>query len=72
MSLLAERRNAMPSQRVRNAIIAVVTTVWAVNFGAGLLVPDYQADQSINAIFMAVVGGLFALGARSDRKEDDK
>lgn len=56
----------MPSERVRNAIIAVVTTVWAVNFAAGLLVQDYQPDQAINAIFMAVVGGLFAIGARKD------
>jgi uncharacterized membrane-anchored protein YitT (DUF2179 family) len=54
----------MPSERVRTAIIAVVTTVWAVNFVAGLTVADYEPDQAINAIFMAIVGGLFALGAR--------
>lgn len=57
----------MPSERVRNVIIGVVTTVWAVNFAAGLLVDDYTPDQAINAIFMAIVGGLFALGARSDK-----
>lgn len=57
----------MPSERVRNVIIGVVTTVWAVNFAAGLLVDDYTPDQAINAIFMAIVGGLFALGARHDK-----
>lgn len=59
----------MPSDRVRNALIAVVTTVWAVNFASGLLVPSYEPDQAINAIFMAVVGGLFAIGARKDGGE---
>lgn len=61
----------MPSERVRNAIIGVVTTVWAANFAAGLLVNDYEPDQAINAIFMAIVGGLFAIGARSESKRGD-
>lgn len=61
----------MPSDHVRNAIIAVVTTVWAVNFGAGLFVSTYEPDQSINAVFMAIVGGLFAIGARSNKSGDD-
>lgn len=62
----------MPSERVRNSIIAVVTVVWAVNFGAGLFVSTYQPDQAINAIFMAIVGGLFAIGARKDNGGDSK
>lgn len=62
----------MPSERVRNAIIAVVTTVWAVNFGAGLFLEDYTPDQAINAIFMAIVGGLFAIGARHEKRGDDQ
>lgn len=62
----------MPSERVRNAIIAVVTTVWAVNFGAGLVVESYEPDQAINAIFMAIVGGLFAIGARRENGGDSK
>jgi Flp pilus assembly protein protease CpaA len=52
------------SDRTRTAIIAVVTVVWAVNFVAGLAVPHYDTSESINAIFMAIVGGLFALGGR--------
>jgi hypothetical protein len=54
----------MPSERVRTVLIGVVTTVWAANFVAGLAVPSYEPDQAINAIFMAVVGGLFALGRK--------
>jgi hypothetical protein len=57
----------MPSERVRTVLIGVVTTVWAANFAAGLAVPSYEPDQAINAIFMAIVGGLFALGNR-DKK----
>lgn len=55
----------MIGEKMRNWIIAVVTVVWAVNFMAGLL-PQfaYEPDQAINGIFMAIVGGLFALGAR--------
>jgi len=54
----------MVSERLRNVIIAVVTTVWAANFLAGLFVQDYKPSESINAIFMAIVGTLFALGQR--------
>lgn len=55
----------MIGDRTRTVIIAVVTTVWAINFTAGLVLQDYQPSESINGIFMAIVGGLFALGARS-------
>ena len=54
----------MIGDRTRTVIIAVVTTVWALNFTAGLVLSDYKPSESINGIFMAIVGGLFALGAR--------
>lgn len=54
----------MIGDRSRTIIIGVVTTVWAINFFAGLAVPGYEPSESINGIFMAIVGGLFALGAR--------
>lgn len=65
------------SDRARTAIITVVTLVWAVNFVAGLAVPHYDTSESINAIFMAIVGGLFALGGRDGdgskgKKGDEK
>lgn len=54
----------MISARTRTIVIAVVTAVWAANFIAGVAVKGYQPSESINGIFMAIVGGLFALGAR--------
>lgn len=70
----------MIGERARTVVIAVVTAVWAANFLAGVVVPGYETSESINGIFMAIVGGLFALGARQSDKngkndkndEDDK
>lgn len=56
----------MLSERVRTIVIFVVVAVWATNFFAGLWVDGYEPSESINAIFMAIVGGLFALGARGN------
>lgn len=57
----------MLTDKTRTTVIAVVTTVWAANFVAGLIPAlEYEPDQAINGIFMAIVGGLFALGARKD------
>lgn len=60
----------MLSERTRTVVIAVVTTVWAANFLAGILIEGYRPSESINGIFMAIVGGLFALGAREGNKKD--
>lgn len=57
--------------RTRTVIIGVVTAVWAVNFLAGLVVEGYEPSESINGIFMAIVGGLFALGARNSKGGDE-
>lgn len=62
----------MISDRTRTVIIGVVTTVWAVNFLAGVAVDDYKPSESINGIFMAIVGGLFALGARAGKKDGEE
>lgn len=56
--------------RTRTVVIAVVTTVWALNFVAGLIPAIHHTpDQSINAVFMAIVGGLFAIGRRGDQTD---
>lgn len=60
----------MIGERTRTVIIAVVTTIWAVNFFAGILIDNYKPSESINGIFMAIVGGLFALGARAYKDKD--
>ena len=62
----------MIGDRTRTVIIGVVTTIWAINFLAGLVVKGYEPDQAINGIFMAIVGGLFALGARKNDSNSEK
>lgn len=62
----------MLNERVANAIIIIVTLVWAVNFGARFVVPEYESSESINAIFMAIVGGVFALKGRGDAGGDER
>lgn len=58
----------MIDETTRRVIIYLVSAVWAVNFAAGFVVEDYKPDQAINGIFMAIVGGLFALGAKNNNK----
>lgn len=60
------------SQRVRSILIYVVTSIWALNFIAGLVSHTYHPSESINGIFMAVVGGVFVVGARRSSDDDDK
>ena len=54
----------MLNERLANAVIALVSLVWATNFGARFLVVGYEPSETINAIFMAIVGGTFALKSR--------
>lgn len=62
----------MIDPKLKNWIISIVTAVWALNFLVGLVPQvDYKPDQAINAIFMAIVGGLFALSAKSDKKDNE-
>ena len=52
-----------------NAIIVLVSIVWAANFFLQFIVPSYEPDITLNGVFMAVVG--VALGLQS-RKGGDK
>lgn len=58
---------------MRNVIAGVVTLVWALNIVGSLIFHEYKPDPNINAIFMAVVGGLFASSIRDkkDKATDD-
>ena len=63
----------MISDRTATVIIGVVTVIWALNIVAGMTSwNDYQPSESINAIFMAVVGGAFALRGKSTGNGDHK
>ncbi len=55
-------------ERMRYALIALIALVWAVNYLATLVKPDYKPDPAINAPFLAVIGALVA-GAKS--KDED-
>lgn len=61
----------MLGNRARAIVIGVVTFVWAANFLAGIVVQDYQPSESINAIFMGIVGTLFAIGSRNGGNKSD-
>lgn len=54
----------MLGTRATTVIVGLVSTIWAINFIAGIVLPEYDADQAINGIFMAIVGGTLALGSR--------
>lgn len=56
----------MIGRRATTVIVGLVSSIWAVNFSAGVVLPDYKPDQAINGIFMAIVGGTLALGRRGD------
>jgi hypothetical protein len=42
-----------------------------VNFGARFFVAEYEPSESINAIFMAIVGGVFALKGRGGNRDPE-
>ena len=53
------------SDKTATFIIAIVTAVWAANIVAGMLRwNDYAPSESVNGIFMVIVGGTFAARAR--------
>lgn len=61
------------TDRTATIVIAVVTTVWAGNIIAGMVALNgYQPSESINGIFMAIVGGAFALRARKRNGDDNR
>ena len=60
----------MISQKTRTIIIWVVLVVWVINFGAGIVIPDHKPSESVNAIFMLIIGTLFALGKPTDPPTD--
>lgn len=58
----------MLSNRVRTALITIITVVWAANFIAPIFEKGYQPPAEINLAFMGVVG---ILTATFDRKKPE-
>lgn len=48
-------------------LVVLVAIVWATNVVVGYLVPD-RNDPAINAIFAAVMSGVYALGKAPSRR----
>lgn len=51
-----------------NAIVILVSVVWAANFILQFIVPTYKTDPLIHTAFMAIVGAAFAF-SRKDKTE---
>jgi hypothetical protein len=60
--------------RVKYTVAIVVSSVWAFNVTAGAFIHGYEISQTVNAVMLAVVGGLFGTGILSGHKKppDDK
>jgi hypothetical protein len=60
----------MLQDRTANIIILIVTMVWVANFIATLFVHNYDG-RSIDGIFLAIVGGVFAIKGRKGAGGND-
>lgn len=60
------------NSKIRNVIIIVVTGVWVTNFVLVATVDTYNPSEAINAIFMGIVGGALAYGAKEKPENKDK
>lgn len=47
-----------------NGIVALVSLVWVINFGARFVVEDYVPSPTVDGAFMTIVGGALMLKAR--------
>ena len=51
----------MISDKTANVVIGVVTVIWAASIIAGIFsINDYNPSESVNGIFLAVVGAALA------------
>lgn len=57
----------MESKWGQRIVLSLVTVVWATNFVAPFMVEGYESKESINVIFMGIVGWRFV---RRDRTEE--
>lgn len=56
--------------RVRYAIIVVITAAWIVNFAAKFVIPGYEPSVGVDGVFGVVVGYLFLSADRGRRNRD--
>lgn len=46
------------SNGLRTTLIVIVTVVWAINFTAPIIRPEYVPSPELNVAFMAIIGAL--------------
>jgi hypothetical protein len=61
----------MLSRPLASAIIVLVSLVWAANFIAQFVIPEYKPDVTLNGVFMAIVGGALALSRKDNNDKGD-
>lgn len=48
-----------PTTAVANAIVVLVTLVWAVSFSADIMVRDYSPPTNVHTSFLVILGVIF-------------
>lgn len=56
---------------VTTLVVLVATLAWLGNLLAAMLDKGYEASEAVNAVMLAIVGGIFAV-ARGRRDKDDE
>jgi hypothetical protein len=59
------------SKATTTGLAIAVTVIWAANVIAGIVMDSYEADQAVNGIFMAIVGGLIAASRGGSKGGDE-
>ena len=55
---------------VVNYILIISSLVWVANFIFGIVIDSYEGSETINAIFVAVIGGVFTLKGQRKNADD--
>lgn len=60
-----------PSPSLTNIAIIIVLLGWSANFAANLLSPDYESNNELDAMLLAVLGFLLAGRAAGDKGREE-
>lgn len=58
------------STRVATILACIITGVWAVSVGMDMFT-SYESPEGLNAVMMAVAGGLVAASRARGKKDDE-
>lgn len=62
----------MIPNRLISAVIILVSVAFAVNFGAQFLIPTYESDPAITAVFGTIIGAALVLLKQGKSDDGDK